>query len=74
MKKNDQRSRTFFLAKSFWLSLYDIDIEIIYTIDDEDLHLVKGYGYVLIGNPKHLDGLSTDHEYFSFMITSLTQS
>ena len=64
MKKDDQISRTRFLAKYGELSLYDTDTEKIYSIDDKEIHLVKGYGYALIGNPDHPDGTSTDHEYF----------
>ena len=64
MKKNDQRSCTHFLAKYGGLSLYDIDFGKIYSIDDEDIHFVNGYGYALIGNLDHTDGTSTDHEYF----------
>ena len=64
MKKNDQRTRTCFLAKYGGLSIYDIDFGKRYSIDDEDIHFVKGYGYALIGNPNHTDGNSTDREYF----------
>ena len=35
MKKDDQRYRTRFLAKYGSLSLYDIDTEKIYSIDDK---------------------------------------
>ena len=35
-----------------------------YSIDDEEIKFVKGYGYALIGNPNNLYGSSTDHEYF----------
>ena len=35
-----------------------------YSIDDEDIHFLKGDGYSLIGNPNHKDGPSTYHEYF----------
>ena len=61
MKKCNQWSCTHFLEKYCGLSLYDIDIERIYTIDDEDIHFVKKYGYALIGNPDNSDGTSTDH-------------
>ena len=44
--------------------LYDIDIENRYTIDDEEIHFVKKYVYVLIGNPENTYVTSTDHEYF----------
>ena len=64
MKKNDQRTRTSFLAKYVGLSIYDIGFGKIYYIDDEDIHFVMGGSYGLIGNPDHLDGTSTDHEYF----------
>ena len=64
MKKDDQRSCTRFLAKYGGLSLYDIDTEKRYSIDDKDIHFVKVDGYALIGNPDHPDGSSTDHEYF----------
>ena len=51
--------------EEYWrLSLYDIDFGNKYPIDDEDIHFVKVDGYALIGNPDHLDGTSTDHEYF----------
>ena len=56
MKKNYQRTRTRFLAKYGGLSLYDIDFGKRYSIDDENIHFVKGYGNVLIGNPNHPDG------------------
>ena len=46
------------------LSLYAIDLEKIYSIDDEDIQFVKGDGNALIGNPDNPDGNSTDHEYF----------
>ena len=35
-----------------------------YYIDDENIHFIKVDGYALIGNPDHLYGTSTDHEYF----------
>ena len=63
MKKNDQRNCNHFLAKYGGLSLYGIDFEKIYSIDDEDIHFVKGYGYALIVNPDHTYGNSTDNEY-----------
>ena len=65
MKKDYQRNCTFFLDKYGRLSLYDIGFEKRYSIDDEDIHFVNGYGYYLIGNPEHPDGTSTDHD-FSF--------
>ena len=64
MKKDDQRSRTYFLAKYGELYLYDIYMEKRYSIDDKEINSVKGDRYALIGNPDHLDGSSTDHEYF----------
>ena len=64
MKKNDQRNRTCFLAKYGGLSLYDIDFEKIYSIDDKSIHFVKVDGYALIGNPYHPDETSTYHGYF----------
>ena len=64
IKKDDQRSRTRFLAKYVGLSLHDIDMEKRYSIDDYEIHFLKGDGYALIGNPDHLDGSSADHEYF----------
>ena len=35
-----------------------------YSVDDKDIHFVKGYRYDLIGNPDHPYDSSTDHEYF----------
>ena len=35
-----------------------------YSIDDEDIHFVKGDGYDWIGNPYNTYGTSTDNEYF----------
>ena len=64
MKKNYQRTCTRFLARYGGLSLYDIDFGKRYSIDDEDIRFVSGYGYALIGNPYHPDGTSTDHGYF----------
>ena len=64
MKKNYQRTRNCFLAKYWGLSLYDIDFEKRYSIDDEDIKFLKGYGYALIGNWDHPDGTSDDHESF----------
>ena len=64
MKKDDQRSRTRFLAKYGGIYLYDIDIEKRYSIYDKEINFLKGDGCALIGNPDHLDGSSTDHEYF----------
>ena len=64
MKKDYQTSRTRFLANYGGLSLYDIDTEKRYSIDDKEINFVKGDGYALIGNPDHPDGTSTDHEYF----------
>ena len=64
MKKDDQRYRTRFLEKYGGLSIYDIDMEKRYSIDDKEINFVKGDGYALIGNPYHPDGSSTDHKYF----------
>ena len=74
MEKNDQRTRTHFLAKYGGLSPYDINFGNRYSIDDEDINFLIGYGYALIGKPDNPDGTSTDHEYFSFMMTCLTES
>ena len=63
-EKNDQITCTRFLNKYVGLSLYDIGFGNRYSIDDEYIHFVKGDGYILIGNPYHTDGTSTDHEYF----------
>ena len=52
------------MAKDGGLYLYDIYTEKRYSIDDKDIHFLKGDGYALIGNPDHPDGSSTDHEYF----------
>ena len=64
MKKDDQRYRTRFLANYGGLSLYNIDTEKRYSIDEKKMNFVKGEGYALIGNPEFPDGSSTDHEYF----------
>ena len=64
MKKYDQRYRSCFLAKYGGLSLYDIDTEKRYSIDDKEIHFAKVNRYALIGNPDHPDGYSMDHEYF----------
>ena len=64
MKKDDQRYRTRFLDKYGGLSLYDIDTEKRYSIDEKEMHFVKGEGYALIDNPDFPDGSSTDHDYF----------
>ena len=74
MKKNDQRNRTHFLDKYGGLSIYDIYFGERYSIDDEYIKFVKGYGYALIDNPDHPDGTSTDHGYFEFVMTCLTES
>ena len=74
MNKYDQISRTRFLAKYGGLYLYDIDMEKRYSIDDKEIHVVKGYGYTLIGNPDHSDGTSTDHEYYCIHDDFLTES
>ena len=64
MKKYYQRYRTRFLDKYGGLSIYDIDMKKRYSIDEKEIHSVKGYGNALIGNPDHPDGTSTDHGYF----------
>ena len=64
MKKDDQRYCTRFLAKYGGLSLFDIDTENRYSIDEKEMNFVKGEGYALIGNPDFPDGSSTDNEYF----------
>ena len=64
MKKNNQRSRTGFLAKYGGLSIYNIDFENTYTIDDKGIHFVKGDKYDLFGNPDDPYGTSNDHKYF----------
>ena len=64
MKKDDQVSRTHFLSEYGGLSLYDIDMEKRYSIDDKEIHFLKGNGYALIGNRDHPDGSSTNHGYF----------
>ena len=46
------------------LSLYDIDTEKRYSIDEKEIHFLKGDGYALIGNLDFPDGSSTDLEYF----------
>ena len=53
MKKNDKINDTRLLAKYEGLYLYYIVYEKIYSIDDEDIQFVKGYGYDLIVNPDH---------------------
>ena len=74
MKINYQRTCTRFLEKYCGLSLYDINYEKKYFIDDEYINFWKGDVYALIGNPDNPDVTSTDHEYFSFMINCLTES
>ena len=64
MKKYDQRYRTRFLEKYGELSLYYIDTEKRYSIDDKEIHFVNWYGYALIVNPDHPYGTSNDHEYY----------
>ena len=64
IKKNYQRTRTHFLAKYGGISLYNIDFEKRYSIDDKGIHFVNGDRYSLIGNPYHTNVTSTDHEYF----------
>ena len=43
------------------LSIYDIDMENRYYIDDKGIHFVQRDGYALIGNLYQPDGTSTDH-------------
>ena len=62
------------MAKYGGLSLYDIDMEKRYYIDDKSIHLVKGDGHAWIGKPDHSDGTSTYHEFFVFMMICLTES
>ena len=62
--KYNQRYCNRFLDSYGGLSLYDIDMEKRYSIDDKYIHFLKGEGYALIGNPDHPDGTSTDHEYY----------
>ena len=63
--KTWQKNSYSLIGKIWWfLSLYDIYFDKRYSIDDEDIHFVKGYGYALICNPYHPYETSTDHEYF----------
>ena len=64
MKKNEQRTRTHSSAKYGGLSLYDIDFEKRYSIENEYINFVKGGEYDFIGNPGHPNGISNYHEYF----------
>ena len=64
MKKYGQRSLTRFFSKYGVIYLYDINMEKRYSIDDKEIHFVKGDGYALIGNPDHPDVTSTNHECF----------
>ena len=73
-KNKTQRNRTWFLSKYGGLSIYGIDVEMRYFIDDEDIKFLKRYEYALFGNPENPDGTSTDHAYFSFTRTCLTES
>ena len=73
MEKHDQIYFTPFLAKYCGLSICDIDIQIRYTIDDEGIHFVKNDVYSLIGKSDNTYETSTDNEYFSFMMTCLTE-
>ena len=74
MNKYDQIYRTHLLVNYGGLSLYDIDMEKRYSIDDKEIHFVKEYGYALIGNPDHPDGTSTNHEYFCIHDDFFTES
>ena len=60
MKKTDKISRTHFLEKYCDLSLYDIYLMKIYTIDHEDIHFVNKYLYYLIVNTDHPDVTSME--------------
>ena len=73
MKKNDQITCTCFLAKYGGLYIYDIYFQKIYSIDDEDIHFVKLYGYALIVNPYHPHVTSPDNEYYSFTMDFSTE-
>ena len=53
MKENDKKTRTCFLKKCVGISIYDIDFQKRYSIDDEYIQFVKGDGYAIIGNPNH---------------------
>ena len=64
MKKKNQRTCILFLEKYGGLYLYDINFDKRYSIDDEDIHVMKGYGFDLIFNPENPDITSTDHENF----------
>ena len=64
MQKYDQISCTCFLEKYEGLSIYDIDTEKRYSIDDREIHFEKRDRYALIGNSYHIYGTSTDNEYF----------
>ena len=64
MKKDYQIYHTRFLDKYGGLSLYDIDTEKRYSIDEKEMNFVKGEVYALIGNPDFPDGSSTDRYYF----------
>ena len=72
MNKNYQRTCTHFLAKYGGLSISDINCGKKYSIDDGDIHFLKGGVYALIGNPDHPYLTSTDHEFFAFMMTCST--
>ena len=68
MNKYDQRYRTCFLEKYGGISIYDIFTEKRYSIDDKEIHFVKGYRYALIG------ALQLITNIFAFMIIFLTES
>ena len=73
-RKKLPKNLTHILAKYGVLSLYYIDFDKRYSIDDGEIHFVKGYGYALIGYPDHPYGTSTDHEYFFIHDEFLTES
>ena len=64
MEKHEERSCTWFLEKYGGISIYYIDIERRYTIDDKCINFIKKYVYASIGNPDNPYGNSTDNEYF----------
>ena len=64
MKETDQISCTRFLEKYGGLSLNDIDLKSIYTLDHEDILFVNKHGYDLTGNTDETYGTSTYYKYF----------
>ena len=49
MNKNYQRTCTRFLAKYGGIYLYYVGFENRNSIDDDEIHFLKGYGYALFG-------------------------